>query len=293
MQINAVAIRKLSLLVLKSLLTAIGLVSFCSYIYFCPPVLTSTNGNVILFPFPPGEEYKCESVNNVKREEVWFKNSAGNNLNGWLFQSADPKAKIILFCHGNAGNIGHRLLLAKYLMEAGASVFLFDYRSFGKSEGRTNLSGIINDAQSAFDYLVNEKKIPASQIVIYGESIGGGPASLLAQKEAVSGLILDSCFTSLLHVAKKKVQIFNIYPDFLAPIPAFDNISILRGKHPPLLIIHGKLDEVIPFSEAQENAEAASEPKEFAVLPNSTHNCKVDAQQYIDSIHKYLQSLKP
>lgn len=286
-------IRKIIIMLGKAALTAVILVGVCSYVYFCPPVLTSTNGGFLLYPLPPGDEYKFESINNIKREEVWFKNNQGAKLHAWYFQNPDKNAPVILFSHGNAGNIGHRLMLAKCLLDAGASVFLFDYRSFGKSEGTKNLQGIADDSRAAYDYLVVNRKIPTNKVVLYGESIGGGPTCDLASKVQAGGVILDSTFTSLLHVAKKKVAFFNIYPDFLQPIPAMNNISVLQGKHAPLLIIHGQLDEVIPISEANENFQSASDPKRLLTLPNSTHNWKEpDFPLYVKGVHEFLKQIE-
>lgn len=286
-------IERLMWLLGKCLLIAFLLVGVGTYVFFCPPVLTRTNGSFILFPMPPGEEYTCESVNNIKREEVFFKNDKGNNLHGWFFQSKNPKAPVILFCHGNAGNIGHRLMLAKWLMDAGASVFLFDYREYGKSEGKKDLNGIVTDTRAAYLYLIDAKRVPASKIVVYGESVGGGPACAIASSAQVGGIILDSTFTSLLHVAKKKVPFFNVYPDFLQPDPAFNNKETIEGSHGPLLIVHGLKDEVIPLSEAQENFAAASHPKTLLELPNSTHNWKEpDADKFVAEVRKFLETIK-
>jgi fermentation-respiration switch protein FrsA (DUF1100 family) len=290
MQLDSQAISSFLQLLSKSAFIAFVLVAVCTYIYFCPPVLTMTNGGFILFPMPPGEEYKCTSVNNVQREEVWFKNEEGNKLNGWFFQSPNKNAPVILFSHGNAGNIGHRLMLVKALMDAGASVFVYDYRAYGLSEGKKNLQGLSKDAHAAYNYLVEEKKLAPQKIILYGESIGGGPTCMLASQVKCGGIILDSTFTSLLRVAKKKVAYFNVYPDFLQTVPSMDNFSFLKEKHAPVLIIHGEKDEVIPYSEAQENFAAASEPKQFVSLPHATHNWKEpDWNLYIEGIHKFLQ----
>jgi fermentation-respiration switch protein FrsA (DUF1100 family) len=219
----------------------------------------------------------------------------GNKLHGWLFQSSkSADAPVVMISHGNAGNVGHRLMLVHFLMDAGASVFVYDYREFGKSEGKKSLAGLVDDSESAFDYLTNERKIPESNLVIYGESIGGGPTCMLAAKHPhVRGVILDSTFTSLLSIGKEKIEAFKIYPDFLKPIPAFENIEALKGPHAPLLIIHGQEDETIPISQAQANFNAASQPKSMLVLPHSTHNNKdADAELYESGVRKFLESLK-
>lgn len=279
-------------ILLRAFLIACALVFLASYIIFSPPVLTSTCGDLILFPMPPGEEYSCQSVNFIKRREIWFKNKNGDELEGWLFKLPDENAPLVLFAHGNAGNMGHRLMLAKYLMDAGASVFLFDYRSYGLSKGKKSLPGVIEDTQAAFDCLTKELKFPPSKIILYGESIGGGPTCVLAAREKVKGVILDSTFTSALQLAKKRVPIMNIYPDFLQPVPPFDNQSYLRGAHVPVLIIHGQKDELVPFSEAQENFAAASAPKELLCLPQSTHNWKdADFDIYREGVRKFLKTI--
>ena len=286
-------VNRIILMLAKAFLTAIILVAVCTYIFFCPPILTRFHGSFLLFPMPPGEEYKCEMVNNIKRDEVFFENDKGNKLNGWFFQAKDPNAPVILFNHGNAGNIGHRLMLVKWLMDAGASVFLYDYREYGKSEGKKDLAGVISDARAAYNYLTETRKIPPQRIIAYGESIGGGPACSLAAAVPVGGLILDSSFTSLLHVGKKKVQFFNIYFDFMKPEPPFENIETIRNSHLPVMIVHGAKDEVIPLSEAKENFAAANEPKTFLLLPESTHNWKEpDANAYIEGVHKFLANIK-
>lgn len=281
-------------MIFRSAAIAVVLVGSCSYVYFCPPLLTTFNGGFLLFPYPAGPEFDYDTINGVKRDDVYFKNSNGDNLNAWFFQNPENKnAPVVLFSHGNGGNISHRLHLIKALMDAGASVFIFDYRAYGRSSGSKNLQGVNDDAEAAFNYLVQTRKIPIDRIVLYGESIGGGPACELARRNQVGGLILDSTFTSLLHVGKKKVGVLNIYPDFLLPNPAFDNRAVIAGKHPPLLIIHGQKDELIPVSEANENFEAASEPKTLLLLPQSTHNSKADDfSAYVEGLTSFFKQLE-
>ncbi len=277
---------------LKSVIpVALGLVAVGCLAYLSPLVLTSVNRSLILYPHPPGPEYRIASVNGVQREDAYFRNPEGNKLHGWFFQLPNPKSPVILYSHGNGGNIGNRLMLVKWLLDAGASVFLFDYRAYGKSEGTADLSGIVTDTRAAYDYLTMTRKIAPSKIVLYGESIGGGPTCALAKEVPAGGIILDSTFTSLMQVARKRVWFFNIYPDLLGPVPPLNNICVIRGRHAPLLIIHGELDEVIPYSEAEENFQAASSPKWFLKLPHSKHSDKrIDALMYVEGVRKFLIS---
>ncbi|MBX9686162.1 MAG: alpha/beta hydrolase [Candidatus Obscuribacterales bacterium] len=286
--------KKLLFMLLKAALIALALVAIGSYIFFCPPILSRNFGSAILFPMPPGGEYSCLSVNQIKRQEIHFKNKEMNNLEGWYFQAANKSAPVILFAHGNAGNIGHRLMLVKYLMDAGASVFIFDYRNYGRSEGKKDLAGLAEDTEAALSCLQNDLKIAPSNIVLYGESIGGGAACAVAAKHPeLKGLIIDSSFTSMLNLAKKKIPLMHIYPDFFQAIPSYNNKEYLQGKHLKLLIIHGQKDEAIPYSEAEANFAAATDDKTLLTLPNSTHNWKdQDFQLYSNGVAEFLRTLK-
>lgn len=279
-------------LMLKSALIALAIVAVGTYIFFSPPILTAFNGDFILFPLPAGPEFMYDTINGVTREDVYFNNKHGDKLNGWYFQNPNANAPVVLFSHGNGGNLGNRVHLMKALMDAGASVFIYDYRQYGKSEGVKSLQGLTADADAAMDYLLNTKKIEPERIVLYGESIGGGPSCYLLAHHKVKALILDSTFTSLMGIARKKVSYFYVYPDFLAPNPSFDNRSVIMGEHPPLLIVHGQKDDLIPSSEAVDNFRNASEPKQLLLLPQSDHNDKgKDFGTYADGLKKFLQSL--
>lgn len=283
---------RLALLLLKSFLIAAVIVFIGSYTFFSPPVFIPALGSkILLFPRPPGDEYKFSSINGKAPEEVFLTNAQGNKLHAWYW--AVPGAtKTILFLHGNAGNIGHRLLHAKSIIENGASLMIVDYAGFGKSEGSQSLDGLVTDGGAAYEYLRNDKKIPAKDIVLYGESIGGAVVSDLARSKECAGIILDSTFSSIVGLAKKKISVYNMYPDFLQPTPRLNVLEYVSGKHPPLLIIHGKQDEIIPWAEAQSNFDAASEQKVLVYLPNSTHNWKEkDWDLYGKSIKDFVSSL--
>lgn len=262
------------------------------YFAFCPKMLMNSFSGNLLFPMAADQSiYAIPIVNGIKKEDIYFKNANSNTLHGWLFNNIRSK-KTVLFMHGNAGNISHRLYLIQPLLDAGASVFIFDYRGYGQSTGEPTIPGAIADAEAAYDYLQKNRKIPEHDIVLYGESIGGGMAGHLLAEKPVGGIILDSTFTTLMHVGKKHFSIFKIYPDWLDPDPPLDITASLQGKHPPLLLIHGMKDELIPYSEAEQNFAQASEPKKLVSLPNSTHNCKnPDFMLYATGLKEYFKQL--
>src|SRR5262249_52582451 len=131
--------------------------------------------------------------------DVYFETADNVRLNGWFFPAGtnSPRAALaVLVCHGNAGNISHRLELCRALLATGVSVFVFDYRGYGRSKGRPSEEGTYRDAQAAYRWL-QEKGFAGSNILAYGESLGGGVAAELALRERLGGLILQSTFTSI------------------------------------------------------------------------------------------------
>ncbi|MBY0551339.1 MAG: alpha/beta hydrolase [Candidatus Obscuribacterales bacterium] len=282
----------LTKMLVRAFLIALLLVSVGSYTLFSPPVLIPLLGaKILLYPHPPGDPYNYTTLNGLKAEDVFIKNAAGNKIHGWYWKVPGAR-KTILFMHGNAGNIGHRLFLAQAILETGTSLFLFDYSGYGKSEGKPGLNELISDSDLAFNFLVDQQKIPPSEIVLYGESIGGTVACDIARKHECAGLILDSTFTSIVRLAKVKIPAYKMFPDFLQPTPSLNVIDYVSQKHPPLLLLHGGKDEIIPTAEAQENFASASQPKKLVLLPLSTHNSKgKDWAAYVQALKEFIASL--
>lgn len=234
---------------------------------------------------------------NVEAKEVKFKAKDGKLLVGWYFPNKAKKdAPIVLVSHGNASNVECRVGIAAYLLFAGTSVFLYDYRGYGESQGEASLKNLVPDARSAYDYLVNELHYKPEQIILYGESIGCGVTSDLAQQVSCKGVILQSPFTSLARAGKDHLFFLHTIPDFVFPmcVPALDNLSYVKKAHPPLLIIHGEKDSTLPFTYAKELYQASSEPKTLIPVPQAGHN---DVYEYADSgllagLIKFVDSLK-
>src|SRR6266704_5268593 len=131
-------------------------------------------------------------------EDVWFRSKDGVRLNGWFFPGVkdSPRNRLaILLCHGNGGNISHRLDVTAALLETGVAVFLFDYRGYGRSEGRPSEEGTYADAEAAYQWL-HEKGYAGTNVIAFGESLGGGIASGLAARVPLAGLILQATFSS-------------------------------------------------------------------------------------------------
>lgn len=194
---------------------------------------------------------------NLEYKDVYFKTSDNIKINGWFIPCKDSKF-LILFCHGNAGNISHRIGKVKFFHELGCSVFIIDYRGYGKSEGRASEAGFYKDAEAAYKYLLSQG-ISTEQIIGYGESIGGAVIVDLASKDEMKAIILDSTLTSVRDMIKSTYS-FIPYWVFSS---RFDSERKIKSIKVPKLIIHSINDEIVPFQLGTKLYEAAFEPKEF------------------------------
>jgi uncharacterized protein len=190
-------------------------------------------------------------------EDVFIPVEHGEKVNAWYFPAQTNPAPVILVCHGNAGNISHRLDLGALLLEAGAGVLLLDYRGYGRSDGRPGEGNTYRDAQAAYHWLVG-KGIAPTNIIGYGESLGGGVVSELAVREKLGGLILQSTFTSMTDLG---AELFPWLPVRLISTIKYNTRAKLPKLHVPVLILHSRKDDLIAFHHAEENFAAANEPK--------------------------------
>ncbi len=218
--------------------------------------------------FPPAME--------VEPEELYF-NSFGDldskeTLHGWYFQHPKPDAPLVIFSHGNSGNLTIRAPLFQLLLESGASVFIYDYRGFGKSTGSPTVEGVYQDGLAAYDFVVNKFGLSADQVFLYGESLGAAVSSFISSKRKAAGLVLQSGFSSLRNIGGERVRALKLYPSWLFPMPGSSSRDILAAEHPPLLIIHGQLDQSVAFHHAQALYDCASQPKQLLALPASGHS---------------------
>jgi uncharacterized protein len=236
---------------------------------------------------------KIEKMFQCQYKEVSIKSPNGEKLNGWYFKIPGAR-KTILVSHGNAGNIQHRLELCPLLLSTGCSVLLYDYEGYGKSTGHPSLPNVCVDAIAAFDYLTNDEHVQPSDVIIYGESIGCGVTSELSRKRPAGAIILQSPFTSLPACGADKLPFMRLYPDWIFPSPHLDNLGIMKDAHPPLLIIHGKKDSILPYQYSERIMAEAAEPKTLVLLPDAGHNdvCCVNVQQSMEALKKFVAGLR-
>jgi fermentation-respiration switch protein FrsA (DUF1100 family) len=203
----------------------------------------------------------------LKFEDVFFEAADGVKLHGWWVPKAG--APVFVWFHGNAGNISHRLENIKLLHDlVGVQVFIFDYREYGRSQGRISREGTFKDAAAAYHYVTATRGVPAEDLVLFGRSLGSALATDLAIKKPCRALILESAFTNSSDMAKMMAPFLF---DWRPKIP-YDNLGKIDKVKVPVFVIHGSHDEIIPVEMGRRVAAAANEPKELYIIPGAHHN---------------------
>ncbi len=238
-----------------------------------------------LIYFPERHITATPETAGLEYESVEFEAADGVSLHGW-YVPAEPSRGTVLFCHGNAGNISHRLDSIRLFHQLGLSTFIFDYRGYGESGGRTTEQGTYRDAEAAWRYLVETRGTNSTQIVMLGRSLGGAIAAWLAQEHTPRALILESTFTSVPDLAAK---LYPIFPVRLMARFEYNALEYLGRVKCPVLIVHSRDDEIIPFSHGQRLFAAAHEPKEFLEIRGS-HNegFFLSATQYREGLDAFI-----
>ncbi|MBM3859836.1 MAG: alpha/beta hydrolase [Verrucomicrobia bacterium] len=219
----------------------------------------------------------------LKFEDVWLTTSDGVKIHGWYVPAAGTAATTILFLHGNAGNISHRLEKLAILHNLGAATLIIDYRGYGLSDNRQpDEQGTYHDAQAAYDWLAKRH----SQIILYGESLGTAVAVELATRVSCNGLIIEEPFTSIADVGQK---MFPFLPVRLIAKTKYDSLSKMPKLRAPLLILHSREDEMFPMSYAERLLAAAPEPKRLVELRGSHNDAfLVSAPVYRQALADFL-----
>lgn len=223
----------------------------------------------------------------LRFEEVEFFSQDKIKLQGWFIQNNLARATVI-FCHGNGGNISHRLDKILFLHKLGLNVFIFDYRGYGNSKGVPTESGLYLDSKAAGEYIKNRYKTEQNKmrIIVYGESLGGAVAIDLASKMKVDGLILEGVFTAAKDMAK---IIYPFLPNFLIT-SKFDSLAKIKRTDAPKFLMHSLNDEIVPFSLGKKLFAAANEPKEFLELSGGHNDAFFISEQKIKiALERFLK----
>jgi uncharacterized protein len=229
---------------------------------------------------------------NLPYRDLVFQAEDGVTLHGWWVPGRTGPTW--LWLHGNAGNIGHRLENLALLHEKlGVSVFLFDYRGYGRSGGRPSEAGLYRDGAAALAQVRALPDADPARIVLFGRSLGAAVAVELATREPVRGLILESPFTSIRAMARLALPGVPLGPLLRTRYDSLAKIECLRA---PLLVLHSPTDEVVPYAQGEALYAAAPEPKRFhAIGGGAGHNdtYRRGGEAYWQALHEFLASLGP
>ncbi|MEW7979455.1 MAG: alpha/beta hydrolase [Candidatus Sedimenticola endophacoides] len=221
-------------------------------------------------------------------EEITLVSADGPRLSAWFIPAQNPRATL-LFCHGNAGNIAHRLDSIRLFHELGLSVLIFDYRGFGRSEGVPGEEGTYLDALAAWTYLSETRGLPAHSIILFGRSLGGAVAAELATQARAGGLVLESTFTSVPDLAS---ELYPWLPVRLLSRFRYDTLNRIGTIDTPLMILHSRDDELIPIAHGERLFAAARAPKRFVPLRGGHNNgYRVSEEEYLRQWTAYLDTL--
>jgi fermentation-respiration switch protein FrsA (DUF1100 family) len=220
-------------------------------------------------------------------EDVEFSTADGVRLHGWYVPGTRPET--LLWFHGNAGNISHRLDNLRLLHDqVGTAVFLFDYRGYGRSEGQPSERGLYEDARAALQHFVTRRGVPREDLIYFGRSLGSGVAIELATEATPRGLILETPFVSIRAMAR---SLFG--PLAVVAPSSFDNLSKSPRLKCPKLFIHGDSDSLVPYAQGRELFEAALPPKAFYTIRGADHNDTylVGGSTYFRRIREFIEGL--
>jgi len=249
-----------------------------------------TQGRMLYLPHVPGRTLAMTPADaRMDYEDVSIETADGVTLHGWFIAERSPR--VLLFFHGNAGNISHRLASIRQFRNLGFSVLIIDYRGYGQSDGRTTETGIYRDADAAWRYLTETRGVRPNDVVIFGRSLGASVAARLAAQQQPLALIVESSFTSVPDIAQE------LYP--WLPARWLSRLShatrdYVRDVHCPVLVVHSRDDEIIPFHHGEAIFAAASEPRTLLAL-RGTHNDAflLDERSYVEGLQAFLTGLSP
>ncbi len=240
--------------------------------------------------FPGRELWATPESRGLVFEEVSFEAADGTLLHGWFVPAErdDGGRATVLFCHGNAGNISHRLDSIEIFHRLGLSVFIFDYRGYGRSEGTPTERGLYSDVDGAWKWLTGKHEVPPDRVLLFGRSLGGAVAAYAAEKFSPGGLILESTFTDLASLGQGH---YFFLPVRLIVGEAFNTIGRLGGISCPILVASSPDDEVVPGRHGKALFRAAREPKSFLAMTGDHNLGFLDmGRAYIDGLDAFVES---
>jgi pimeloyl-ACP methyl ester carboxylesterase len=262
-------------------------IAVMSAIYIVVILLLFLNQHKLIY-HPSKNVEKTPEELGIEFEEITLFTQDNLKLNAW-FIPGKQDGITILFCHGNAGNLSHRLETIQIFHDLGLNFFLFDYRGYGLSEGITTESGTYLDSEAAWKYLTETKGIPPEKIIIIGRSLGGAIATRLASLKNPLGLITESAFLSIPAMAR---ALYPIFPTKLFTRYEYNTGQYLNNVKCPKLIMHSPDDDLVPYHHSEKLLETAYEPKSFLKLAGDHNNCYFNCiDMYRDRLETFIREI--
>ena len=223
-------------------------------------------------------------------QDLTLRTKDGVEISAWYIPAEHARG-VLLFCHGNAGNISHRLDSIKIFHDLGLGVLIFDYRGYGKSKGAPDEEGTYRDAEAAWDYLAGVLHVKPERIVLFGRSLGSGVAAEVALRKRAGALIMESAFTSVPDLGKK---FFPHLPVRLISRYHYDSIGKVTRITIPKLFIHSPNDEIVPYEQGVKLFETARGPKEFLKISGG-HNegFLISGSAYVNGLNDFISKYLP
>ena len=246
---------------------------------------------LVFLPHMPGRALDATpAAINLDYEDVWIDTEDGERLHSWFIPCRDARGTVLFF-HGNAGNISHRLESVHIFNRLGLNVLIVDYRGYGQSSGAVNEEGTYRDALASWNYLVGQRGIPADRMVVFGRSLGAAVGAWLASQAAVepAGVIIESSFSSGLDMGRRLYPILPVRLITRIDYPVKNYVTRISS---PLLVVHSRDDEIIPFDMGQAIFEAANEPKTFFEM-GGDHNAGfwISRERYVPALDAFLDGI--
>jgi fermentation-respiration switch protein FrsA (DUF1100 family) len=223
-------------------------------------------------------------------EDLRLRTEDGVALHGWWLPVEDAPLTV-LFLHGNAGNVSFLLDAVTPHRELGWNTLLLDYRGYGRSEGEPDENGTYLDARAAWTHLVTERGIDPKRIVAIGRSLGGGVATWLAEHHSLAGVVLEATFTSIADVVASVMPLPGIRGAVRLGYPSLERMTRLSV---PLLVLHGRNDELVPFFHGRALYDAAAGPKRFVELRGGHNDAfAIDRATYVEALRSFGKEIMP
>lgn len=225
-------------------------------------------------------------------DDIYFTTSDGVRLNGWFVPHPDARVTLLWF-HGNAGNISHRLENIKLLHDKlKIHVFIFDYRGYGRSEGTPSESGTYLDGEAAVQHLRSRRDVDPKTMILFGRSLGTAIAAEMAIRQDFLALILETPFASIRAMARVAFPLLPIGPFLRTRYDVLEKVKKIRA---PLLVLHGDQDEIVPYAQGRQVFDAAPEPKQFFTIRGAHHNDSyvVGGESYFSALKNFIDRAAP